>query len=53
VAAGGEKFAETRGGIRDRVGRGDADNVEAVALAVSDDPGFRLAGVSDQKSRSA
>jgi hypothetical protein len=53
VAAGGEEFAEARRGFSHRIGRGNADDVEAVALAVGDDPGFRLVGVFDQKSRSA
>jgi hypothetical protein len=53
VTACSEKLAKVGGGLRKRVCGGDADNVEALALAVSNDEGFRLGRVGDQKSRSA
>jgi len=53
VVAGGEELAEARGGFRDRIRCGNADNIKTLALAVRDEEGFRLACVFDQKSRSA
>jgi hypothetical protein len=53
VAACGEEFAEMRRGVGDGVRRGDADDVETLAFAVRDEVRLRLAGVLDQKSRSA
>ena len=49
----GEEGSEMRGGFGNRVRRGNADNVEALALAIGDQEGFRLVWILDQKSRSA
>ena len=51
--AGSKEFAEVGGGLGERIRGGDADDVEALALAVGDDEGFRLRRIGDQKSRSA
>ena len=51
--AGGKEFAEMGSGFGKRVRGGDADNIEALALAVADEEGFRLGRIGDQKSRSA
>jgi hypothetical protein len=42
VAAGGEEGTEAFGGLWDRVGRGDADDVEARGARIGDErrPGF-------------
>jgi hypothetical protein len=44
VAAGGEEFAELRGGTGDCVGCGDARDVEAIVQAVGDEGGLELRG---------
>jgi len=53
VTTRGEELGEAGGGLGDRVRRGDADDVEAFALAIGNQEGFGRAGVLDQKSRSA
>jgi hypothetical protein len=53
VLSGSEEFAEMGSGLGNRVRGGDADDVEAFALAVGDEEGLGLARVGDQKSRSA
>lgn len=49
----GEELSEARRRLRNRVGRGDADDVETGALAVGDEKGLGLRTLRDQKSRSA
>jgi hypothetical protein len=53
VAAGNEEFAEAFRRLRNRARCGNADDIETLAFAVGNEEGFRLARVSDQKSRSA
>jgi hypothetical protein len=52
VTALGEEAEKTRRGLCDRVGGGDADNVEAFRVSLGDQPGLQLSGIV-QKSRSA
>jgi hypothetical protein len=53
VAARIEKRAQSFRGDGNGVRRSNADDIEAGALAVANEEGFRLGGVLDQKSRSA
>jgi hypothetical protein len=53
VIAGSEKIAEMGGGFGKDIRGGNADYLEAFALAVGDEKGFGLARIVDQKSRSA
>jgi hypothetical protein len=49
----GEKGAEPGGGLRGGVGRGNADRVEAFAVAVSNQESLGGSRIVDQKSRLA